>query len=102
MIPADKRAHVAASAALTLVAAWMCAGFSAPMWYAAAGVFALGLAREGAQWATARWRWLRAWADVWRPTRWAMIGKAEWGDVAANGAGVALGWGGLFLVGLLL
>ena len=102
MIAADKQAHLEVSAVLTFVGGWIAHGFSAPVWPVALAVLALGAAREIAQLATSRSPVLRAWADVWRLTRWAMIGNAEWGDMAANAGGVALGWGVLAVVGTVL
>jgi hypothetical protein len=78
---ADHVAHARTTALLTLALGWPFG------WCGVAAALALGLAREGAQWATARWAWLKALANRWTVTRWAMVGNAEWSDMVANGAG---------------
>ena len=72
MIPLDKRLHAGLSALATVVAGATALAVRWPLWVAGLAVLAVGAGRELAQW--------RGW----------MAGQAEWGDMAANVAGVTV------------
>lgn len=68
----DHRLHALYSGGLTLVLGPMAWAFGVPVWIAVLAVLAIGAGRELAQW--------RSW----------LVGQAEWSDMAANVAGIAV------------
>lgn len=101
-IPDDKRQHAAMSGLLMAVFAAVALWCDLPLLAAAGAALVPGAAREAAQYLTAHYPLLYAWADEWRLTRWAMIGDAEWGDMLGNTVGVTLVylalWSGILLL----